>query len=858
MEINKIVKYLHTSKIKYPLNLLGLEKDSMFRKVLSTGCCIILVLGTLISVLFIMGLPGGVKGEVHNVLPGESIQLAINNASDGDTVLVSSGTYYEDISISKTIDLEGENRSATIIDGSGVLNVVNILGTDYVNISSLTIKNGYTGINIDNSENVKIEDIKVTDCGTTGLNFKSSNNLKIIDSVFLGSGTGDGIKADHSDGMKAENNDIERFSKGIFCWYSSDSLIIENSIRSNTDGIVVKFGNDIEIDDNILYNNSYSGITISSSSSAMVESTSIYLSGYGIHLSVNSRGKVSNSSIIDSSYADFYVGKDRLTVVNTIFDHSSVNISDANAFLTVKNFLEVYVEDSDGNPVENADVIVSEDGDVIYDSTTGDKKTNRKGLISLIEVVHEEYEYDPGGYKIKSSVAGIRAIYDSFDLIYLGVDPDDINMSTSHRETFQFDTDPPNLIDISSHGNISSTPNTLDREQDDSLAIWFKSSESGTYKIIINTSGDYEFNESDDTVLTGIATGNPQTLFWNGRNESGVIPDGNYYVKIILIDDFNNTISSPYTAMVIRIKNTDLDGDGYIDTDDDFPHDPTQWSDNDGDGYGDNSLGNQADDFPDDSTQWLDSDGDGHGDNPLGNQADAFPDEPTQWLDSDGDGYGDNPTGNNSDAFPFDSTQWSDFDGDGYGDNQTGNHSDAFPNDKYEWNDYDGDGYGDNRADAFPRDAKEWEDSDGDGMGDNSDFLPTLNNWIFFILIGILVVVIVVTVWAYKRREIGARSFESGRRAQVGAAAPSTTLPSKKPTTRKVSPPQKRAPAKRKAPAAKPPPPKKITKPKAPPPPPSAESPPPPPPAEPSVEQAEPPEEGPPKKEKAKEEEEEQ
>ncbi len=828
----------------------------MLRKVISSGCCIIFILGTIFSAWLIMVLPGEVRGEIHYVLPGNSIQLAINNASDGDTVFVYSGTYYEDITISKAINLEGQERSATIIDGSGVFNVVNIFGSNYVNISSLTVKNGIVGIDIDNSDNVKIEDIKISDCASIGLHFKSSNNMKIIDSMFLGSGIGDGIKADHSDRMRAENNIIEMFSRGIYGWYSSDSLILKNRITSSTDGIVVRYGNDMEINDNILYNNSYSGITISSSSTVVVESTTIDLSGYGIYLSGNSRGTVFNSSIVDSSFADLYVGQDHLTVVNTIFDYSSVNISEANAVLTVKNFLEVYVEDSDGNPVENAEVIVSEDGEVIYDSTTGDSKTDEKGLVSLIEAVYMEYQYHPPGFKITPSITGIRALYNSLDLIYLGIDSDDINMSTFHRETFQLDTHPPTLIDISSYGNISSTSNTLDREQDDSLAIMFNASESGNYIIIINTSGDNEFNESDDTVLTGIATGDPQTFFWNGSNESGVIPDGNYYVKLILIDDFNNTISSPYTAMVIRIKNTDLDGDGYIDIEDDFPHDPTQWSDNDGDGYGDNSSGNKADDFPDDATQWLDSDGDGHGDNPLGNQPDKFPDEPTQWLDSDGDGYGDNPLGNNSDAFPFDFTQWQDLDGDGYGDNQSGNHSDAFPNNKYEWNDYDGDGYGDNRADAFPRDPKEWKDTDGDGMGDNSDFLPTVNNWIFFILIAILVVVIVATVKAYKRREVEARSFETRKGAQVGFAAPSKTVPSQKAKAARVSPPRRRAPVARKVPVAKPPPPKKVTKPKAPaPPPPSVEAPPPPPPAEPSVEPPETPEEAPPKKEKKEEEE---
>ncbi|MEP6388489.1 MAG: reprolysin-like metallopeptidase [Halioglobus sp.] len=61
-----------------------------------------------------------------------------------------------------------------------------------------------------------------------------------------------------------------------------------------------------------------------------------------------------------------------------------------------------------------------------------------------------------------------------------------------------------------------------------------------------------------------------------------------------------------------------------------------------------------------------DSDGDG-----WKNSVDAFPNDPSEWKDSDGDGVGDN-----SDAFPNDSTESSDWDGDGVGDN-----SDAYPYD---------------------------------------------------------------------------------------------------------------------------------------------------------------------------------
>ena len=186
----------------------------------------------------------------------------------------------------------------------------------------------------------------------------------------------------------------------------------------------------------------------------------------------------------------------------------------------------------------------------------------------------------------------------------------------------------------------------------------------------------------------------------------------------------------------------DRDGDGWSDEGDDFPDEPSQWSDRDGDGYGENQSegANLSDSFPSDGTQWNDSDGDGHGDNPFGSEGDWFPDDPTrwkdsdrdgvadeddafvndanQWNDSDGDGFGDNPNGNNHDAFPLDPEEWQDSDSDG-----VGNNADAFPFDPSQQSDRDGDGFGDNErgtgADKFPDDSSQWSDIDGDGYGDN-------------------------------------------------------------------------------------------------------------------------------------------
>ena len=131
-----------------------------------------------------------------------------------------------------------------------------------------------------------------------------------------------------------------------------------------------------------------------------------------------------------------------------------------------------------------------------------------------------------------------------------------------------------------------------------------------------------------------------------------------------------------------RLGCLDTDSDGYSDPDsmwnaesgaDAFIDDPTQWSDFDGDGYGDNYANDTWTDrnpsWPgeyrtdvvvqdacptQEGTSWQngligcpDQDGDG-----WYNLQDAFPNDPTQWSDTDGDGYGDNASGTDADQCP--------------------------------------------------------------------------------------------------------------------------------------------------------------------------------------------------------------
>ena len=214
----------------------------------------------------------------------------------------------------------------------------------------------------------------------------------------------------------------------------------------------------------------------------------------------------------------------------------------------------------------------------------------------------------------------------------------------------------------------------------------------------------------------------------------------------------------------------DTDYDTIPDRDDQYVFDPTQTTDSDDDGFGDNQLGRYSDFCPyywgdsvEDRRGCPDQDGDGWSD--LG---DDFWREPTQWKDTDGDGFGDNhddteerpahwpgeyvPNAATPDLSPldFDNDGWEDpgisefgwddcpkqegwsfedrigcidTDYDGWSNNDDDwDQGDVFENDITQWADSDGDGFGDNlngtNGDEFPNDPCAADDTDMDGLPD--------------------------------------------------------------------------------------------------------------------------------------------
>jgi hypothetical protein len=103
-----------------------------------------------------------------------SIQAAIDDSTPGDTIVVHSGTYKEQIVIWKAITLQGVGSATTIIDGnSGTganVAVVSITAPGNVNFTDFTVKNAP----VTNTTDLRFGIL--TNSSTTGVTYTISNN----------------------------------------------------------------------------------------------------------------------------------------------------------------------------------------------------------------------------------------------------------------------------------------------------------------------------------------------------------------------------------------------------------------------------------------------------------------------------------------------------------------------------------------------------------------------------------------------------------------------------------------------------------------------------------------------------------
>ncbi|UCE75302.1 MAG: hypothetical protein JSV56_06270 [Methanomassiliicoccales archaeon] len=194
----------------------------MIRKMAALWLSMIIAIG---SILLIVEIAPIIKSseiiyvdDVAGVGPGNpsenftSIQDAINSSSNGDTIYVYNGTYYENVVVNKTINLTGENRETTIIEGANNNDVV-IITSDWVNLTGFTITN--SGPSTDDA----------------GIQIDSDYNSVFHNNIYYNYY---GVYLNFSDGNNSYNNTLVSNDYGIFSQSSVNNIIYHNNFLDNT------------------------------------------------------------------------------------------------------------------------------------------------------------------------------------------------------------------------------------------------------------------------------------------------------------------------------------------------------------------------------------------------------------------------------------------------------------------------------------------------------------------------------------------------------------------------------------------------------------------------------------------------
>jgi parallel beta-helix repeat protein len=242
-----------------------------------------------------------------------TIQEAINNAFDGNMIIVKNGTYYEDVVVNKTVSLFAEDSSTTIIDGNGTGHVIDVV-RDNVNITGFTVRRGGSifspnydaGISLNNTRGCTISNNNITDNGCFGIHLLNSDQNTISGNNI----THNGMYA--IDLTKSNNNTISSntamFNTNIAIGMhttSHDNIITGNTIANNSYGIDAANAGNNMISDNYVANNSEIGIWIQdNANNNTVSGNTLTGSQFGIKILNSIYTEIFNNTIVHNYGTD--------------------------------------------------------------------------------------------------------------------------------------------------------------------------------------------------------------------------------------------------------------------------------------------------------------------------------------------------------------------------------------------------------------------------------------------------------------------------------------------------------------------------------------------------------------------------
>ena len=270
-----------------------------------------------------------------------TIQAAVNAATAGDTIRVSSGTYYENVDVNKALTLQGvDSGSGLPVVDAGNLSCAIILHANGCTLQGFVAMNsssGYSGIRVYSSYNT-ISGNTATDNSGSGIGLMSASNNAVSD-----------------------NNATGNTQFGIHLSSSIDNTISGNTATGNSaHGISLDFSsNGNTISGNTATGNSVSGINLYSysNSNALFGNTATGNS-IGIYLSSSSN----SNTISDNTATDNFYG---------IYLSSSSGNNTLSGNTATDNFYGIYLSSSSGNTLSGNTATGNSGYGIIIASSSG-------------------------------------------------------------------------------------------------------------------------------------------------------------------------------------------------------------------------------------------------------------------------------------------------------------------------------------------------------------------------------------------------------------------------------------------------------------------------------------------------------
>jgi len=277
----------------------------MNSKRMSQGLIVIFLVSALSITFVLADEPAAQGGTIYVAADGTgdytTIQDAIDNASDGDTIIVEYGTYYENVEVNKSVNLIGKGA---IIDGGDADNVVSIT-SDGVNISGFIIKNsGYpdAGIFI-HSDNVTVFNCSIME-NIHGIDCWLSNNTRILNCTVSHNSLG--IHTPHSPYTIIENcSIIDNVEVGINTSFGANYTEILNCkiVNNSNNGIILAYASYFKVE-GCTISESSKGIEMWGCKNSTITDCVISENGYGIYIPIVFGGVSNSNHIYHNDFID--------------------------------------------------------------------------------------------------------------------------------------------------------------------------------------------------------------------------------------------------------------------------------------------------------------------------------------------------------------------------------------------------------------------------------------------------------------------------------------------------------------------------------------------------------------------------